>query len=240
MSNRITIDEVRDFLLDRLPAERKVWIEERLRTDKDFKNDFYERKALLAGMDYHFDRQLKEKLKQNDNKKKRTSLRVNIMIAASVLLLILAGVILFVSRPGDHITLFNHHYSHYYNVVSDAGRSSKSVLSPYEKPFREYEVANFAEAISQFEEQMQVMPEDEQLIFYYGLSLLGNNQPGEAILQLSKVASSSHRFNEPAQWYLALSYLKLNDLKMTREALTRIDSDSEYNLRAKELFNELD
>ncbi len=241
MNDSITIDEVRDFLLDRLPERRKKRIAERLKKDEDFKNEFYHWKALLAGMDYHFDRHLKEKLKQSDKKKKRITSRVNMAIAAGIMLLILAAAILLISRSGDHVVLFNRYYSHYYNVVSDAGRSGESMLSPYENAFREYEVANFTEAVRQFEEQLQIRQADNQLIFYYGLSLLGNNQPREAVVELSKVADSQHPFNEPAEWYLALSYLRLNDLKMSKEVLIRIvNSDSEYHLRAKELLNAID
>ncbi|MDN5211601.1 hypothetical protein QQ020_06050 [Fulvivirgaceae bacterium BMA12] len=241
MNNSITIDEVRDFLLDRLPERRKKRIAERLKTDEDFRNEFYHCKALLAGMEHHFDRQLKEKLKKGDRKKKRTTSRVNMAIAAGIMLLILAAAILLISRSGDHVVLFNRYYSHYYNVVSDAGRSRESALSPYENAFREYEVANFTEAVRQFEEQIQIRQEDNQLIFYYGLSLLGNNQPGKAVAELAKVADSEHPFNEPAAWYLALSYLRLNDLKMSKEVLIGIiNTESEYHMRAEELLNEID
>lgn len=71
-----------------------------------------------------------------------------------------------------------------------------------------------------------------------GLCQLALNQPESAIIALQKL-SNDPLFAEPAQWYTALAYLKLEDIKNCRNHLQTIEIGSEFYHRAKMLLEEI-
>lgn len=66
-----------------------------------------------------------------------------------------------------------------------------------------------------------------------GVSQLMNQQPEAAIRSLQQVASSSS-FIENAQWYMALSYLKLGEGEKAQDILKSISNSQHYKKEAAE------
>jgi hypothetical protein len=56
--------------------------------------------------------------------------------------------------------------------------------------------------------------------------------------QLKLITEKNSKFSEHAQWYLALAYMKNNDLDKTKELLLEItDNPGPYNTKAMELLD---
>ena len=106
--------------------------------------------------------------------------------------------------------------------------------------FEQYDSQNYSAAINSFQSLLRENPQDINLNFYLGLSYLGAGQPENAIPYLKDIGSSSHPYQEPAQWYLALSYLKMGEVESGKATLLAItNSSSAYRERAAEILEVL-
>ncbi|UII22598.1 tetratricopeptide repeat protein [Fulvivirga ligni] len=156
--------------------------------------------------------------------------------AAASLVLICSVLYFFLGQSADMQELYSQSYSPYPNIVNPVNRSSSD--QPKDWP-EAYEAKKYAQVINVLDEKLKADPDSDVYLFYLAQSHLALGSADEAITHLEKIKSDS-KFYEPAQWYVALSYLKQDNSDKAEEKLNQIkDSDSAYAMRAEKLLNSL-
>ena len=240
------IDQLKDYLQGRLDSEESAAFEERMEQDRAFRKEVNIHKAILAGMDQHFDKRLKDLLVRQDQASSgilhRGSWVQWTAIAASLLLAISVAFLLFRSREANHQEIFEQYYRPYQNIISETDRGERDTLiDDYKEAFRKYEAQDYREAVNALNRLRTQDPEDSAVNFYLGLSLLAINKNQEAIRLLEVLAKEDHPLNEPASWYLGLTYLKAGEKAKAKAVFVRIKTDgSSYTNRAEKILDELD
>lgn len=119
------------------------------------------------------------------------------------------------------------------NIQDDSDNNLGRGLTAYDN--KEYDVA-----AEQLQLYTDALPIDTVPQFYLGLSYLLNNQPKEAIPYLQNINNSSEDFMIPhAQWYLGLTYLKMNDIDKMTESFEPIKNNSMYQEKISAILTEL-
>jgi hypothetical protein len=82
---------------------------------------------------------------------------------------------------------------------------------------------------------------NDALNFYYGVSMLGNDDLQEAKTVLLEIsADTGNEFYAQAKWYLGLLYLKEGNSKRANEIFNEIVFNKSYNhIKAQRLLDEL-
>jgi tetratricopeptide (TPR) repeat protein len=162
------------------------------------------------------------------------------MAAASLtVILVVSYFFLFSPDTRDAQQLFSAYYKPYYNVIDDYKRGGNATPSETEA-FRLYEQKEYESAINAFEKGLSEDPENIPLLFYGGLSYLAADEMDKAISMLDRVVTSKHTLKEAAEWYLALAYLKNNDLLQSKKIVEDIAGhEGAYKDKATSLLQEL-
>jgi len=173
----------------------------------------------------------------------QTAYRRNALLAAA-LVVILVGVgisLLFIhkQKQKNSESLFAGYFVPYPDIItvkSDQGPPSHDSL--FQTGLIAYTEANYDTAISIFTELNALNPNDDTLGFYLANSLLASERdPGRAIQLLECVIRSNGPFAGPAQWYLALSWIRMDKKTEASDVLKRITVETNpYQEKATELL----
>ena len=231
------IDRLKDYLSNNLSKEEKAEIENSLESDPEFKTQFEIHKSLLDGIEYHFDKQLKESFNVHEAKSKKRRLYQVMGVAASFLLVaVFSYQMLEVSR--DDSEIFLKYYRPYYNVVDEPERNS--IPADGASAFQLYDKGEYGKAIADLRNEVAINPYNHEASFYLGLSHLAVNQPDSALLYLDKNSGQVSAFSEPAQWYLGLAYLKSGKIEMAKKIFTEISNKpGGYRDKAEAILGDL-
>jgi hypothetical protein len=105
----------------------------------------------------------------------------------------------------------------------------ESRLTLLEEAMAAYESENYAEAKEKLDRFLKDIPEHEAANLYFGISAILSGEAEKAILHLQKASGSKDtRIAEASQWYLALSYLKLNKTAEAKGLLQSIRQSGGY------------
>lgn len=157
-----------------------------------------------------------------------------IVIAASVLLLITFGY-LFTNRTLSNETLFTTYFDPYPNLITTRNNDT----SPFGKAMESYSHHKYEKAIQAFKEVSKNKQTFEDLIFYKGISYLALSLPNEAI-PLFEQLEDLEQYKEQITWYMAMTYLQLDEIENTRKRLLQIEEGSFKYAEAQELLEQLD
>jgi tetratricopeptide (TPR) repeat protein len=175
---------------------------------------------------------------ENRHEAKVIPLRTILSIAASVLLLAVAGVYLFRNIQPDHELLFQEYFQPYENVISE--RSGKN--DNQQRGMELYDQKKYDEAIIQLKLAVNEDSDNPSLKCYLGIAYLagGNTQEAKTIFE-AMVHNDHQLFREVAEWNLALTYLKLNNEVMLKKTLEGIvgQKDHQYREQAAALLQQL-
>jgi len=139
-------------------------------------------------------------------------------VAASVILLL--GAIFFFNQGASNQELFDDYYTSYPNIYAQKGASSDH-KTLFEKTMILYDAKQYPLARQNFESinSERKLTDGEQ--FYYGITLMELDKVKLAIQQFKNIPNSSPLYKD-AQWYLALSYLKVNDTYNAKNILNKV------------------
>ena len=225
-----------------LTSEEIASFEAHVKENKALAEELRLQEDLILGINHFFDKELKEKLKEANPS---TSLKVfslnqnqTIAVAASLVLLIVAGFFLFKPSLSSE-QLYLSYYQAYPNIVEPAERGQENIQDAYAL----YEKGDYAKAIEKFESQLANSQPTEKapLHFYMAISAMELNDLPLAEENLLKVLEGEKgRFTNPARWYLALLYLRNNNTEKAEEELKILQgSNSSYAQKATDLFEAL-
>lgn len=197
---------------------------------------------LLAELDAAIDEQYGDNPIRELPGKSANPLRRRLAIAAAVLLAILAAWWLI---PGAVNTerLFAAHFTHLDNslsvtLMSDAGQPEDALA----RSLRPYNTRDYAAAVQSLRAYLDQHPDSTAVRLYYGISLLADHQPDQAIEQLDQVQRADlHRdFRESADWYTALAELRADHKAAAIDILKTITKQSHaYRAEAETLLSAL-
>ncbi len=137
-----------------------------------------------------------------------------------------------------------------YNFFSEkdhkdkANKSKKSSKEVLFDAMESYDNKNYIAASILFNSYLITNPNDAQALYFGGISYYQNNDYKQATRLLERFlkqkSSSIYQKNSPdAEWFLANSYLKINQKQKAKILLQKIiDSKNKYSSQAKLLLNE--
>ncbi len=160
--------------------------------------------------------------------------------AASMGVLITAGVLTLTPRSYTSDKLFKMYYQPDQAViVNRAGRGNVNIVEALMK----FQNKDFEVASDMFEEILMANPDNIALRFYNGISYIETEKYDEAIESFNMILEDKENlYIEHAEWYLALCYLKKDQVEKARIQLLRIanEEDGFYKEDAQRILKKLD
>ena len=227
-----------------LLEEQKREFDHLFETNTDFKTDFEFQEELKRALVKSERKQLKEILSNTNTpheKEKSQVIRLRPwLIAASVVLL--AGIsswLIFFNRPDiDSQQLYASNFTPYENVVHPIERGEQ-LEDLKTRAFIAYENAEYTKAIELFQ-TLNMKNNDKYIIFYEAIALMQLNKHDEAVPLFEDYIETNGELKERAIWYLALAYLKQDEIEECKEQLSLLIHKEGFKTKAaKNLLAEL-
>jgi len=161
-------------------------------------------------------------------KLKILTVRTIFSIAASVLIIALAGVYMFRNNEATREQLFQEYFQPYENVIAERSGENDSQQAAMEL----YDQQKYDEAIIELNLASGKDPDNTALKCYLGIAYLAVNdtQKSKAIFEALALGGPS-LFKEVAEWNLAMTYLKLDDEKPLNRTLEGIIQQKNHLFR---------
>ncbi len=155
--------------------------------------------------------------------------------AAAAVLVLLTAAWLFFLRPPQHERL----YAQYRDLpkASFAVRGADGIITA-ERAAEAFNRKQYEEALLLIREYLAQNPEDVEARYFEGLSLLELSRSAEAravLAQIEKVPA----WADEARWYVALSYLRENEMELCRQQLEQIPAESGRHAQAQQLLKRI-
>lgn len=224
------------------PAEAQT-LNERLKTDLEFRNIFDQERALIGSIRASGLRRdllhLKEVEKEilRSGKAPRGSIRMWYYAAAAIALFIVATVWLIPQRETPE-ELFQ---SYFVPVVNAFETTKRGLSETPERPaaYQYYDAQNFQMAADLFGEMLEQNKAPELLLLSANANLaIGNTDVARENLVV--LIRDYDEMDMPAKWYLSLCYLKQGDVAQARTVLEELErTQVSYTTKAKELLKKV-
>jgi hypothetical protein len=238
-----TSDYIEEYLNHQLTVEERNSFDEKLQSDEIFAKEVEEQVLLSNSFDEIQAHKLLLRFSDIEQeleggKEKYFGFPIYLKWAASVAVLAVLSLVVYLNTSNSNQDLFLAYYTTYPNVESPISRSDASG----EEVWKLYEAGNYAAAFIQFEQALVVNEADLASRFYMGICAVELNRVTIAQEAFMKVAADKDgAYYEQAQWYLALSYLKTGNQEAANNGLKEIIlADSGYSEKAKALLGELE
>ena len=230
-NNDNNTDLLIQYLDNELDDEARVVLEKKLASDDELKNQL---KRLQLSRDAIRLYGLKQQVNvigkaiagqgtvqsSPDISKFRTITRWGLRVAA-ILILVIAGIGVYEYTTISSNNLYAELYQPYELGTSRSNESLDEVASAYKKK-------DYTSSIAAFQSQPEHSTAD---YFYVGQAYLAQNNFGEAVNNLQRALQSSqttHQFVYESEFYLALAYLKSDDIEKARPLFEKIHADKDH------------
>lgn len=160
-------------------------------------------------------------------------------VAASVLLLATAAFFLIdLSRSAGSEELLATYLVPYEDLVSTrSGGDERTII---DLAMILYNQGAYAQAADDFDEVLEGRQDDDLLKLYAGISHLMSNNSGPATKLFVSISKGDGAFNEIADWYLGLLYLKDGEPDLAKEQFQKVvDGGGEFSKQAQEILKEM-
>jgi len=158
--------------------------------------------------------------------------RGNIWAIAAAIALLVAAV-WFVMRPQPPLyQQFALHTPPQFTERSGAFTAATTAETSFKK-------GDYATALTALQQLAQQRPDDPTVAFYSGVCQLELQQTNAARAVFTTLANGVSVWREEAQWYVALTYLRENDLEKCKQVLGTIQPDAERYKSAVRLLKKL-
>lgn len=232
------------YFSDSLTPEQEEQFNLLLSSDKQFKAQFDFEQDLQKVIKDKEGKALKDKLKgfeANLKQEEKPVIKLNFRkwaMAASIALLVGLGWLSYNNMDTNYDSLYDSNFEQYPNTVVTITRGDSSV-SIEKEAFAAYELGNYERALLVFDK----IPENdkkEYLAFYQALSYLKLNKLDNAMLLFKTVIANNNDFVGEAHWYLALTYIKNNQIQAAKKELqVLVDNYTYKKEKALTLLKEL-
>ncbi|MEP0675114.1 MAG: CDC27 family protein [Nonlabens ulvanivorans] len=144
---------------------------------------------------------------------------------------------------GNSITtleLFESNYEPYRNVMGGIERGEEIKEDLISKAFYTYEIKDYTTAAILFE-QLYETDQQSMYLFYHANAQLGKGNTQKAISLYKQHQNVQDDFYARSRWYLALAYLKNDQIQESIAVLEGISKVKSYNyVKARELLLSLE
>jgi tetratricopeptide (TPR) repeat protein len=239
------IDLIDKYFENSLSPKEQVKFNDLLQNNKAFVKEFAFQKDLRKIISVKQQEELKTTLQQVEAKIQNKSPFLVVpkkwLIAASIALFLSFGLwsVKNTFFPSSE-TLYAENFEPYRNIVQPIVRGEGINTIEY-KAYVSYENGNYYKAINLFNSVKN--PNETHVLFYKAMSYLATNKTTEAILVLLPIATSNNleesdfNFNEKANWYLALAYLKNGDTKKAVSQFSYVANHPENTFKKEEAID---
>lgn len=219
-----------------------------LGTDEAFRTAYEFEKELQVALKKEERKEIKElfsSLNENEEpgpekrKSRLISMRPWLMAASIALVVGLGSWMFFFTSPNiNSEQLYLTHFAPYENVVHPIERGNQ-LEDLQSRAFTAYEEENYNKALQLFKE-LNIKQNDSYIDFYEAIVLMQLNQHKESVVLLKSYIENDGELTDRAHWYLALAYLKLDNIKDSKKELKKLIALGSFkNDSAKRLLTEL-
>jgi tetratricopeptide (TPR) repeat protein len=245
----MTNKDIHKYLMGEMDQQSKNEFERKLEEDDKLRNEYELHKEIKDAVQEDEVMELRDQLEELGHSVK-TERKFNLKrsdlfaIAASFTLFIGIGLLMLfhnqLTHPDDLYASYFETYPSIYSQRSVGGDSPLGIIK--EKAFLAYEKENWDESRSYFRQLFEKNPEKVEYPFYLGVINLKLDNPDDAIEQFQTILENKNPlFEDQAIWYMALGYLKKNNIERSVHYLNRIISEDMANKeKASELINKLE
>ena len=129
------------------------------------------------------------------------------------------------------------YYEPYRNIITSYNRSEEKATTIKEQAMSNYTTGDYAKAIEQFK-QIKAPEQDAVFHFYLANAYMAVGKMDEARENFSWVLQADILFIDQTKWFLALSYIKTNQLKEASKLLFElVNHENAYKDKASEILN---
>ncbi len=245
---------INGYFENTLSQDQRKEFDRLIKTDSEFAVDFEFQKELQHALKKEERQKIKSLFSNLDiesiahseystlqkTETKVISIRPWLVAASIVFLLGLGAWLLFFNSPNLNTDqLYAVNFVPYENVVHPIERGEQ-LEDLKTRAFTAYEDADYSLALKIFKE-LQVQQADPYISFYEAIVLMQLNNHQEAIPLLKDYIENDGQLKDRATWYLALAYLKQNDIAESKTQLEKLVKMGSFKEDASQaLLNELD
>ena len=239
-------DLIEKYYSGEMSSEEQRMFEERLDTDEELRHKAEAHRLLaetLKEIEYREAfRTFKTLAESLDRKKQKGASALRRMrtvwYAAAAVFVLAVGAYAYLQFTAEE-RLFSRYFTVYENV-GQFRDEQKPVPENYRKGMEYYDGGDYKQAFVWLQKADRESTDLLEIPFYAGMAALASGRAEEASAYFQKAATEG-RFAEPAEWYLALSYVKQGKTEAAKKTLQNIErSSSSYREKAKMLREELE
>ncbi len=232
---------IREYLEGSLKGDVLKDFENRMKEDATLAKEVKDLKEVILGLKSLGVDKLKEEVGEwekeyrnsiPENKGKVRSLSIVYSVAASIVVLVVAGIYFYSFNTPDYQSLYAENFTPYEDMILARGEEGIADEELLSEGMTAYNEQQYDLAINKLSDYLSNNPEKYGVAFYIGLAQLELNNIEEAIANF-KIAQKDPLFLQQAQWYQALSYLKSEQLDQAKNILQLVeDQNSHYKREA--------
>ncbi|MFK8009418.1 MAG: tetratricopeptide repeat protein [Saprospiraceae bacterium] len=245
------INQIDDFILNKLSPQEKEDFRQQLLKNAELAQEVRKRELVRDGLEALGNQKMKDRIKvvrkemldqeKNDNPPKNQNRIIPLWIMAAAAIFILGFVGWQFLNPTE-ITPEEIFAESYQPYMEDFGSRGTDMTKNYLQAGTYYNERNYSAAIPLLQNILEAEPQNSEVELVLGDCLLSINKTEEAMVHFNSIlARKTNLYNDPAQWFLALSYLKQNEIEACKNALKNLIDNprADYHEEAKELLSKL-
>jgi len=235
MQEEIKDQRIQEYLEGNLKGENLKDFENRLQQDPALAAEVQEYQQLELGLHSIGAEQFKNEVSQWEEAYQKTqrtdhkvfTLRRYYAVAATIALLIVAGIYFLRNTPPDMDQLYAQNYVPYEDMILDRGASSEGAQSFLIAGMEAYNHQQYALAEENLQAYLREEPTHYGAALYLGIAQMELNQFDEAASNFD-LALQDPKFAQQAQWYLSLLYLKSQQPEKAKTTLQAIAQNPQH------------
>jgi len=231
--SREQFEKIEDFLLNKMSQKEQSAFEKEISLDADLSKEVDIQRELMLAVETAEMKNRLETMHAKTTQKRFYSQWY--LVAASVAVLLVVGIWT-LNRPGKVERLFAT------NVTVDPGLPvpmSATDNYVFYDAMVDYKTGKYEVAIGKWQPLLNEKPENDTLIYFVGVSHFNAEKYKESVPYFKDILKhQTSSFYGKAEWYLALNYLKLNDIDRLKALASTTQSN--YADRIKQLIQKLE
>lgn len=248
MKSQYDYDIIRDYLHGILDREKSQEIGELIRKDeiaRTIADGILRLDHKFNGNDSDVDAYLEKfhqqqlRVIERHNAPQKLMQKTWFRVAASILVLMAAGIVLYTLNQPDLDSLIAEELSQPY-PVSNLFRNNEDI-SAADKGYEFYAAGNYAEASRYFDRAATQEKDIASVTFYNALCNLYTGNYSKTMMLLNTAVISDSRYAQQAKWYQSLALVKSGNTREAKEILEDIENNEQHfkHERALEILEEL-
>lgn len=248
MEKEFNYTEIENYVKKEMSANSRAAFEQRLQADTDLASEvrFYEEVVQVAELQGLFEEAEEELEAEQKSEAKVVSMKKTrqikparrfLALAASLAVVVIAGIFLWNAMNSSNQDYFAQYYQPYPNDIAPITKGEDLPKTTLAEALQAYERKNYGQARTLF----STLPTSDTIQFYSSIIDLEEGNMSAAIDNLNTLNQSESTFQQAADWYLALAYLKNKETLNAKELLEKITANDRhlFKRRAEELLEAL-